>query len=473
MPPLIAWLGQVFVPLRHLMPDVESALMVLIIGAAAATLVCIFRATRALATDAGVAPRVELLSSAAAVATCGGATLFIGLTHHFLTEPLQTFAAAFSMMAALHVERRSHRRNAAFVLLIIALAFLAKASSIVFVGPTLAYMGLAMFAVRREAKPAAAPRDTRWLAFGVVAFVSAVAWFGTNWRFMARHFIQATVGEEVRNSGAPAPVLSNMAYWSEALTHAVSLTRPLPVLLAGLMVAALAVAVLKLRGRHQVLRHALRSQTLYGFYLMGTVFAVVLAYAQQINRDPRYLELVLPFVACAAGWSLIVLRRSVVAAVVLVAALANAAANHGYSFVGPQRYGWLLVADRMTDERETLAAAIAATCTRDDATYPNAIGVSYAWLNANTANFFASKHRLEGGAKCAYYEIPQSDLPGVLAWADTMKIRSVITVAPDSQGPANFANVTSRVYADYLAGNAGFGLLPMSNERIKVYRRME
>lgn len=470
MPPLIVWLGQFFVPLRHVTGDVESALMLLNICTGAATLALIYRLARNLGAG--------LLASLAATTVCGGADLFIGLMHHYFTEPLQSFAAALSMLVALHVERRSGLRNLALVLLLIDVAFLAKASSLTFIAPALAYMAVALFATRGDARARATRIDKVLLAVGVVGLILTFIWYNTNWTVMAKHFVQATTGEEVQNY---YPTTLSFAvkpkYWIGTLADAVFLSRWGLAALCLMIVAAIAVAMAKLRARFSagfatLLRESVTTGALYGLYLAGMVIAIIFSFALQINEDPRYLAAVVPLIAGLVAWTLTVLRRPVLSALVILTGIANAVMANAIAlhFFPSLYYIWLWPVDKSLTERTALTRIIDATC--QDGTQINAIGVSYPWTNSNTANFFAQKQRLDTHFSCTYFSMPQDDVKTAFTWLDTTRIAYAVTVAPEQQDPPNFVNVSAKPIAEALAADARFELMPSSSHRFKIYRRL-
>ena len=112
------------------------------------------------AADQGASPREQLLIGLAATGVCGSASMFIGPSHVYFTEILQAFAASLSMSVALHAERRSLMRNAALVMLVVAVAFLTKASSLTFILPALVYVAVALAVTPR---PRSRWSDAPWV----------------------------------------------------------------------------------------------------------------------------------------------------------------------------------------------------------------------------------------------------------------------------------------------------------------------
>ena len=470
MPPLLVWVGQFFAPLRHLTGDVESALLLLNICAAAGTLTLVYKIARDFERDG------DMLCGLAAASVCGSASLFIGLTHHYFTEPLQTLTSALAMVMVYGAQHRSGLRNFAFAVILTSLGLLAKASSVVFVLPALTYMGVALLATWSDDKrPRIKRADVLWLGAGIAAAFAAIGWYTTNKQAVMLHVVQATIGAEIKSYWEPAPFLTELRYWIAAFAEALAATPAISALFALACCAGLVVAARELRDQKGflILRKAVNDSTLFGYYLAGTIAATIFVYALQINRDPRFLAPIIPMAAVLVGWALVVLRQPIFAILVLTMATATGVTANMTTFglVPSLSYtGWLWPVDGTTDEKNALTRVVAATCV--DEAQPSVIGVSYPWTNGNSANFYAEKQRLKTGVGCEYSYFSQNDVPSALAWLDTVNARFVVTIAPERQD-LNFANTISKPIAEALASDNRFALMPESDDRFKLYKRTE
>jgi hypothetical protein len=467
MPPLITWLGQFFVPLRHLTGTLETALLMQIVVMTVGTLIVVYRtATRFTATQAqGTAVGL------AAIAVCGGAPLFIGLSHHFLTEISQCLAAALSVAVAWRVERRSSARNVAYIVLMVAFAFLSKASSAVFVLPALTYIGVALFITRGGIRAPREPADT-WLLIAAVAVSGlTAAWYIANWQVMATHFVQASLGEEVQKYWSGGTLWTKLSYWLLALADGFAFTRVVPLVLAGAATFIVGRAIYNLRAAPRLLHAAVTGGVLFALYLAGTIVAVVVAYALQINEDPRYIVALVPIAALLVAWMLAAMKGTAPAFVVTGIFIVNAAMTHACSFGVqlPGRYSWIWIVDTSRVERDALSRVLEATCKAGEA-HAVALGISYPWINGNAANFYAGKRRLSEPANCVYHFMPQDSMENALAWMEGTKIRYLVTVPPAQQDPVNFANVLAKPIAEYAASSPDFALT-QTVDRYRIYRR--
>ncbi len=87
-PPGIAWLGQWFVPIGLALGRIEIALMASILLCQLGTLALVYRTGRLLAPDR---PLIAIVGSL----MIGSAPLFVGISHNYVAEPLQTFSVAW------------------------------------------------------------------------------------------------------------------------------------------------------------------------------------------------------------------------------------------------------------------------------------------------------------------------------------------------------------------------------------------
>ena len=114
---------------------------------------------------------------------------------------------------------------------------------------------------------------------------------------------------------------------------------------------------------------------------------------------------------------------------------------------------------------------MAESCRGD--THANAIGVSYAHLNGNNANYYAERQRLETGVGCTYQVPPYAEVTSALEWLDAAAVGYVVTVAPEHQDTTSaFANPIARPFAERLVTDARFVLQGDSTARVRIYRRI-
>ena len=98
-PPLMVWVGQLAVPLRHVFGDVGFVLLLFNLLWNGAVFWFVYVISRRLGAGS-----IEALT---ALVACGASGIVIGLNHQFLVETPQCAAAAFMMFAAFQIEKRS------------------------------------------------------------------------------------------------------------------------------------------------------------------------------------------------------------------------------------------------------------------------------------------------------------------------------------------------------------------------------
>jgi hypothetical protein len=473
-PPLIAWVGQFFLPLRHLTGDFESALLVLNIVAASGTLALVYITTRRLGAS--------VLAGLVAIAACGSSQLFIALTHQYLVEMLQCFAVACMMFVAWRAEKRSVGRVLSLTLAAVALSFLSKASSAPFVLPFLAYIAVALFVTRRRPKPQTSASDLILLIAAVALTGGACAWYFINWEPTVRHFIEATLGDVALNYGSAVHIATKLKYWTTTLGLALSPFFLVSICIAGVIVLAIAKAMIPLReipfGDWAVF--SLESGLLFALALAGTVCLTLLGYSVQINEDTRYILPVIPMVAVLVGWSIFLFQSRALSAVFLLTLACDAALTHGYSFrTDPLRISpinwlsseWQIQLDPA--DRSLLTAAVESTCQVGIANRSNIVGVEYIRFNALSANFYAEKKRYTASYRCYYVNLgfTETDLQRALERVTAILPPYILTIAPEKQLLPDFLNVISKPVAEFVARDPRYALMPNSGEYLLIYEQ--
>ena len=471
--PLMTWLGQFFVPLRHLTGDFELAILFVNVFAAGGTLILIYYIARRLGANR--------LSSLAGIMVCAGSGLFIGLTHQYLVEMTQCFAAASSMAVGWGAEKRSSVRTLALVLAIVALSFLTKSSSMTFVLPMLTYVAVALWITRRKVRPAFQWMDAVLLLGAALITVSAAVWYAVNWQAMAQHFFNATTADFALHWGSPVNLPVKLSYWTGWFIKSLSPFTILSVCMVAIVAAALTISIVRLLKRPpgEWAEASIANGTLFALALGGTIIATIFAFSLQINEDVRFLLPLIPITSVLVAWSFFVIRNRVVEQLVLWTVAMNAAVNHAYSHgldpfrIAPAPY--LLQVDWNASDRAMLIEAVRSTCHREHVNRRNLIVVSYATLNANSINFYAAKESYATGYRCYYttYNSFDADLQHALDTISVVSPLYIVTVVPDKQPPLDFVNAASRPVTEHLAIDPHYRLVAGSGSYLLIYRKVD
>jgi hypothetical protein len=219
------------------------------------------------------------------MAVCGGSGLFIGLTHHYLTEMIQCFAAAFVMFVAWRSEKRSVARTLSLAVIAIALSFLSKPSSVIFVRPMLTYIVIALWITPQNARLLFQRTDAPLLLSAVLILGAAATWYAVNWRYIAQHFVDATVADTALHWGSPVNLLVKLNYWSGWFLKSLSPFPLISLCIVAPIIISFAISIIRLLKRPPLewAQASVETGTLFALTLAGAIIATLFAFSLQIN----------------------------------------------------------------------------------------------------------------------------------------------------------------------------------------------
>jgi len=456
-PPLIVWLGQLFLPLRHLTGQFESALLLLNIAADVVILCLVNAITRDL--DGRLTDRM------AAIMACGGSGIVIALCHEFLAETVVCAAAAFTMYACLKADRVSVLRSAALLTYAVSIGLLAKAASGLFLAPLLAYAAISSFLARDRPRPSASRFDAALAAFACFLALATIIWYAVNWPYVLERVINATIAKEVvLNYGSPVELGKKIRYWVPWLGLSISSFAWMSVTFAAVISSAIFMTLRRSydRAASRWIRRTWEDGTLFAVVLAGSVVATIVAFSLQINEDIRFLITTTPMVAVLLGWSLSVLRARLLSVIIIGCLAFNTAVNHllsdGVNPLHAPFYGYLHPPDLSGLDRKLLIEAIGGTCPPDVGDRWSIVAVSYRTLNANSASFYSAQKTFDLDRRCRYGGLvfAPTDFDAAIDKINAVAPPFVVTVDTARQPPADFVNLLSKPVAEWLARNAKF-----------------
>ncbi len=467
-PPLLPWLAQAATPLIGLLGAPERAFLMTNIAAGAVTLWLVYSATRRFGGNLGTALAAMLL--------CAGASDFVAFNHQFLVESVQSMAVAGVACMALRADRLSWLRLVAATLFWVALALLAKASSVGFVAPFLLYIGIVCATAGAKRQSATSTDVCLLLGASLLAAVT-IAWYAINWSTMVAHVIEATNSNIALLYGAVRPLPVKLHYWSRELLRALS---PFPwlaglILLVSVVAVIMAVAKQLRSGLKNVLHAAVDSGLLYPLCLAGTIVAGLLAYSRTIAEDPRYLAPMVPVVVLLFSWSLATLQRRwlTAGAAVLLAcnwAATQAIAQGFISFSPALVYLQAPRAEPASIERMT--RAVREGCDPDHPDRLNIIGAELPDFSAVSAWFYAEKLYRRRGYRCRFTSLgyAQSDVSVAIKRIYDIDPDFIVTLPLEQLHDDPF-NRLSRPIAQWLATNRDFERVTPEGDSLVIYRR--
>jgi hypothetical protein len=471
--PLIAWLGQFFVPFRHATGHFESALLLLNVT----TDVTILWLIDAIMRELHCRP----LERAGAILLCGGAGIFIALCHTYLVETLVCMTTTLMIYVSLRADRMPALRCIAWLIIALSLSFLAKASSLIFVGPLACYVGLSAWLARRVKRPPVLPGDYASAGLACVLAAATIIWYSSNWQFVAQHFRDATVSDFALFWGSPVDLRRKLPYWLAALGKSLSPFAWLSAAIAVLIASAVVVATTR-DGRQGSLSRRVETLwkrgTLFALTLAGAVILTIVAYSLQINEDQRFLIITTPMIAVLAGWSLHMLRSKLLSIGFALMLTLNAAATHlfaaGIDPVHLIPFGYLTASEvHESKSMALLKATIGPTCPLDGDNRARIVAVNYRNLNVNSTMFYSSQLNFDSARRCAYQWLPfpSKSFKDILDFISFVDPPFIVTVEPSRQPPPDFVNDLSKQVAEWLATNPRYERILMLDNGFSVYRQ--
>jgi hypothetical protein len=402
--PGIAWLGQFFVPLGHMLPFVQSGLLCFTWITQVASTMLLFRILRK-----------SFQQALPALVTCcivASGPLLIGLTDFYLVEPLQAFSTVWVIGLAAYQNRLS--RPILFLHAVSAVAFglLAKTSTPLFQFPALLYLTFVFLRKRRRLAAEEKMWDSRSFLYasivGTTLIVSStVAWYVVNFHAAVYHVVDAASGSASLFYGHKGSFLTKFWWWSNELQK-------------GFFWLPLLVSILVIVPRALFMRwkqHSrLTSTDTLAILSTGGIVSVLGLFALNINEDTRYIFALLPYVAFVVCWVASNVRSNKI--LFLLGTLAAAQ----FAVVTAQNYGAISPRARLSNylqpyERNDLAlrdSMLAAAKTLDSsARHRTFVGEGVPDFNANGLLFYGA---MQGGSGGSYVGLGWVQTDAIAEW---------------------------------------------------------
>jgi len=471
-PPLYAWLGQFLIPLGLAIGDLDFAGLILSILAHGGALVAVYFAARRLA------PESPWWAVFATVFTASG-PMFVGLSHQYLVEPLQTLIVAASFLLALEALRLPLLRMATLLVLLVVAAAGVKTTTFAYCGLAWAIAGLVFLARLRHGERIVW-RDGPALALAagtLVLLAFLLVWYAHNLVPMLAHVRNSTSSQLALYYGSQGTLAAKLAFWMEAAADGLSLTWvAFPTLLA---IAAVAVGFAARRafGAGAPAQERLNA-TVAGAALVH-VAAMLVLLSLQINEDTRFIASVLPLVPLLVVHALrrlspktLPIAATLLAGLQLVLVHAEAAGRIGRL----SQTAWLIPVTRESGQREVAAGLAAATCPYDQRLRYVVVGIEEPALNANTLAMYSARARVSSGWRCYYTGLgyAEKDAARALARIDQLKATYVILPRADKlpENP-NFLNLTVRPVFEAISRGNRYSTVPGDHGDYQVWRRAD
>ena len=387
--PGISWLGQFFVPLGQLLGSIDLGLHLSVLLCQGVTLVLVFRIAQALFPERGIwLPLAGCL-------LVGSAPLFVGLSHQYLVEPMQTLAVTWVFYAVVMSPRHTRLQRVSHLLASGSLAMLAKVSSPAYcLLPGLWALVSVFFRNPTDARTGWFAVLSHWLFFGVslLLFASALAWYQENWPAPLKFAQQSASGEVSLHYGRPDVFLVKLAFWIKALQT--GLFTPVAFWFALLLTAGgIVLAVRRFRKNRRISRLDL----LVAICLVHVLLFLTVA-ARSNNEDPRFLLPLLPALAILCLRALAAIPGRWIVPVFIAVFLAQWAVIHAtaFGYLKGTSCFWVIPCERDATKLDEVVKLVASTSDTQagEANRTAVIGVELPWLNEFTCSYYAAQHNL-------------------------------------------------------------------------------
>jgi len=426
-PPGVTWLGQFFVPIGYLLGSIEAGLLLSIVFTQSLTLLMTYQAIYQLSG----AQRGLALTGCVIVAA---APLFVGMSHQYFTEPLQTLAVAWFILIMSYAPKMNRLLLAGQLLAATTVAMLAKTTSPLFcLGPGLVLVWY-LFRPGADRTFTYGWRNKSTLATlagSLLLGASTVVWFAQNYASALGHILTNVSRFHTEMYGLKDIFLNLLNYWIGAVQKSFFF----PLILGFSLLIVIGGTVRYIKQRPPRLDHF----TLSIAIALLQIYLVLIVYSFGDLRDPRYLLALLPYWALLICWGLFWLNKPVLNGLVFAAFLGQWVSVYGQAFalIPPQSSLTRWLYPISLDARPTmmLQAIINQTCTEADQNSYNIIGVDIRWFNANSASFYAAKNRRWTNFRCYYTSLGIAESDPERAWARILDLK-----------PLHFITIDSAVY---------------------------
>ncbi|MBN8547729.1 MAG: hypothetical protein J0M12_00290 [Deltaproteobacteria bacterium] len=460
--PALPWLGQFFVPLRHVLGSFEAALLTLIVLSLSISSWLLWRALRRSASG-------RVLPICCALCFFSSGPLLVGLTHQFFVEPLQVLAVMWLLENYWSPRARSEK----FLHLLLANVFgvAVKVSTPLYTLPLSLLILWQCFAEKSQDKP-------RAFSLVLLVFSSVVggsltaAWYVLNWTTLTAFLASTSSGTVAELYGQRAAFIETLKFWSLQTVYAFFLTVPCAVIW---FVGVGAGLILRLRSRQPWNRAD--TCLIACLVQIGIVLGV---FSLQINRETRYLLPLLPYFCFITFYVLRFYSRAIACICLVLLLTESLLVNMEALGMGaPQRLSnspWLLPLTRNPSERALLHEVIEHTCTSDRMNRYNIIGLELPAFNANSASFYFYQRKVEQALpyQCLYTSLGYAESDVERAWkrAADLNVSAFIfltTARPRTEDAFNrvSAPIVERIRADSEFHESLFG----PQAQVSMYRR--
>jgi len=461
--PGVVWLGQVFVPVRHLLGSVENALLLSVVLTQAVTLYLIFRIGRALAPESKAV-------AALGVCTAAGMQGFIGLSHQFFVEPLQALAVAWMLLIAVRCTEWPGRRTVTQLVGALTVSLLAKATTPLYCLLPCLYVCYVLFRNRfwRQWKSQQPSIPDRILAVAVIlALPPTITWYALNLKIVWQHIREASSGSLAIPYAFHGSIATKLMVWLRLF----DLSFVAPYLGWVFLIAVLwgSFAWLRASQRTRPGQEArfngnlqwTASENVVAILSIVQCVLMLLVFSDNDMVESRFMYAIFPLLLLIAmSFSAPIRSWIPFAAMFALCALQWYDVHRVSLGVSPpiaKQLNWIFKPNQDANRYRDVERVIATSSTVSGRY--NIVGIEEPWLNANTLAFFAAKHRLDTGIRSYYTSLgyAESDVKTAVDRVHNFHIMYYITLDENFQAkPPNFVNLVTLPVLKEIKTDPGF-----------------
>jgi hypothetical protein len=302
-----------------------------------------------------------------------------------------------------------------------------------------------------------------------VAGAAGGVWYYWNWHAMLQHVRDASFGPIALDFGHRAPWPSKFAEWS-----GISIDCFLAPCLGWVFLAVLMATgfwgIGSLRQRREMAR--IEPVAIAAALQIPLVLSV---FSTAITVEPRFLYALLPAVVIVFVQLCAFLPARILVAVVAACGAQWAVVNaESLGIAGrlTHQFQWMSAPEFDGSRYDDLTSVLRLTASPDERI--DVVAVESAWMNANSASFFAAKDRLRTGRRTYYVSLGygESDLAAAMRRIWDFRSDYVITLAePFQKGLLGFVNVVSLPVLGEIRNDIRFRQVPYASRNgVLVFR---
>ncbi len=455
-PPGVVWLGQLFLPLHHVLGSIEASLLFSIVVAQFILLAILLQIGRRIQSSSP-------LAAVAGVTLAAGSSLFVGLSHQFFVEPLQAAAVAWVFYVAIEFPRWPAPRIVIHLAIAMIVGILAKASTPLYCLLPCCY---AVLQLRRSKSPWREFRacwKSPWFRaqtlLAVLLAAVAACWYGRHLGDVWQHVHDASNSDVALHYGSRDTWVHKMVFWSNLAWD--SFLAPYICWIGIALIVGAALFIWRKR-----YDRPLGIETVSVLALLQIV-AVLSVFSTTVTGEPRFLYPILPALAIVFMQICAFIPARLLGIVIVASAVQWGVVNaESFSLIKrlPHQSQWLLPLNSDGTRYDELARVV--SLTSDVQERYDIVALEDPSVNANAAAFFAAKNRLQTGMRCYYTSLGygETDVSKAMQRIRDFRTRYVITLAePLQPDPPDFLNVVSLPILRQMRTDHQFVRVPFSS----------